>query len=90
MPRRHSRRPTERPPARAGSSDHVEVRASGEWNVRPLAGSQREYTCPGCHRPVRPGVGHVLVWPVQKALLSAEAIDERRHWHTDCWRRGLS
>jgi len=29
----------------------------------------------------------VVAWPVEKALLSAEAIDERRHWHTACWSR---
>jgi hypothetical protein len=88
VPRRHSRRRVEPRPGRAISTDRVEVRDGAQWHVRPLAGSSREYTCPACHQPVRPGTGHVLVWPVVKALLSAEAIDERRHWHTACWRRG--
>jgi len=30
---------------------------------------------------------HVVVWPVEKALLSADALDERRHWHAVCWER---
>jgi hypothetical protein len=70
-------------------NQHVETRAGAEWNVRALSGSVKEYVCPACHRSVRPGTGHVLVWPVHKGLLSADAIDERRHWHHDCWRRGL-
>lgn len=57
--------------------------------MRDLRGSSKEYRCPGCHQAIRPGTAHLLVWPVEKALLSAEAIDERRHWHTPCWRRGF-
>jgi len=58
------------------------------WNVRDLRGSSvKEYRCPGCQQLIRPGTAHLLVWPVQKALLSDDAIDERRHWHTACWRR---
>jgi hypothetical protein len=30
---------------------------------------------------------HLVVWPVEKALLSADAMDERRHWHAACWER---
>ena len=30
---------------------------------------------------------HVVVWPVEKALLSKDALEERRHWHTACWER---
>lgn len=86
MPRRQSRR---RPPERARSVDErIETRGSTQWHVRALNGSDKQYRCPGCHQPVHPGTGHVLVWPVLKALLSAEAIDERRHWHTACWKRG--
>ena len=58
--------------------------------MRRLDGSsERTYTCPACHRPIPPATPHVVAWPVQKALLSAEAVDERRHWHHDCWDRGL-
>ena len=88
MSRRHSRRRVEPRSGRSLAADRVEMRDAAEWHVRALAGSPREYTCPACHRPVRPGTGHLLVWPVVKPLLSAEAIDERRHWHTACWQRG--
>lgn len=91
MPRRHARRPSSpAPAARARGSERVEQRAGTAWNVRDLRGSDKEYRCPGCHQAVRAGTDHVLVWPVEKSLLSAEAIDERRHWHTACWRRGLT
>lgn len=72
---------------RAASNERVEDRGGVRWHVRDLRGSTKEYRCPGCHRTVAAGTAHLLVWPVEKALLSAEAIDERRHWHTACWRR---
>lgn len=87
VPRRHRHRPL--PGAARPVNQHVESRGSTQWNVRSLTGSDKEYRCPGCHHVIRTGTGHLLIWPVQKALLSAEAIDERRHWHTACWRRGL-
>jgi hypothetical protein len=31
----------------------------------------------------------MVVWPVEKPLLTADVIDERRHWHTACWTRRL-
>jgi hypothetical protein len=30
---------------------------------------------------------HLVAWPVEKALLSKDALEERRHWHTVCWER---
>ncbi|WP_374999788.1 hypothetical protein [Aeromicrobium sp. CTD01-1L150] len=71
------------------SSHEVQQRRDGEWNVRRLSGasSNKTYTCPGCLHPIAPATPHVLVWPVEKSLLSADAIDERRHWHRDCWHR---
>lgn len=71
--------------------DEVQQHADGAWNVRRLTGSSsaKPYTCPACVRLIHPGTPHVLVWPVEKSLLSASAIEERRHWHQDCWRRRL-
>lgn len=92
VPRRPVRRSSRTPPRPLHGSltgDRVETRGAVGWNVRTLAGSIKEYRCPGCHQLVQPGTGHLLVWPVQKGLLSAEAIDERRHWHSHCWQRGF-
>jgi hypothetical protein len=74
--------PTRRP-------DSVEDKADGSWYVRPLRGSSssKTYRCPGCDQVIRPATPHVVVWPVEKALLSESAIDERRHWHSACWSR---
>ena len=85
--------PRRRPPRPVGPrlvvGQATEVRAGREWHVRRLTGatSGKPYTCPGCHRPIPAGTGHVVVWPVVAALLSASALDERRHWHTACWER---
>jgi hypothetical protein len=59
--------------------------------VRSLTGaaSTKPYTCPGCHRTIPMATPHVVVWPVEKALLSADALDERRHWHIACWERSI-
>jgi len=40
----------------------------------------KAYICPGCHRPIPPGVGHYVAVP-------ADAPDLRRHWHKACWDR---
>lgn len=61
----------------------------GQWNARPVTGtaSTKPYTCPGCHRTIAMATPHIVAWPVEKALLSADALEERRHWHTACWER---
>lgn len=43
---------------------------------------QKPYRCPGCDHEIRAGVQHLVVVPIEDA-------DERRHWHTECWRREL-
>ena len=50
--------------------------------VRVSLGTDKTYRCPGCDHEVRPGVQHLVVLP-------RESLDERRHWHTECWRREL-
>lgn len=86
MPRRRAARPAQRPLAPA---ERIVDKRDGQWNVRPITGatSTKSYTCPGCLTAITPATPHVVVWPVEKALLSADAIDERRHWHTSCWAR---
>jgi len=86
MPRRRAPRRSGGPPV---DLTRVVTKYDGDWNVRPLTGaaSTKPYTCPGCNRPIRMATPHVVVWPVEKALLSKDALDERRHWHTTCWER---
>jgi hypothetical protein len=58
--------------------------ADGEWRVRAVSGSAgKTYRCPGCDHEIRPGTGHLVAWPADGA------VDERRHWHTACWRARL-
>lgn len=53
-----------------------------DWVVRPVAGQHatKEYRCPGCDHEIKAGTPHVVVW-------RADDVDNRRHWHTPCWRR---
>jgi len=39
----------------------------------------KTYRCPGCDHEIRPGEGHEVVVP-------RAAPEDRRHWHTGCWR----
>lgn len=67
--------------------DHQEAAASAaEWPddeiVHPIQPYQakKTYICPGCETPIDPGVGHVVVVPI-------DAADLRRHWHRGCWHK---
>lgn len=63
-----------------------------EFEVRSVSGSAstRPYRCPGCDHTIRPATPHVVAWPVVPTLMTSLAsgtgVDERRHWHTACWR----
>jgi hypothetical protein len=83
VPRRNRRDPEffvqrEAPPARANAPDWA---SAPGYDVRHVGG-EKEYRCPGCDHVVRAGIWHLVVVP-------QEAPDDRRHWHTECWRREL-
>ncbi len=85
-PRRHSRR-DEVPPLdleRAQRVESVQAWNDGDWLVRTIPGrsAQKVYRCPGCAQEIRPGVAHVVAWPVD----GRGDLADRRHWHTPCWR----
>jgi hypothetical protein len=73
-------------------SDRVEHFDGEEYVVRPVTGSAatKPYRCPGCDQVIRPATPHVVAWPVVPSLLAGlsggAGLDERRHWHTACWR----
>jgi len=71
----------------------------GEWMVRSIFGgaATKTYRCPGCTQEIRPGVAHVVVWPVDGRDSAGElpgrrnsaveqGLADRRHWHSGCWR----
>ncbi len=83
MPRRNRRDPEffqrpEPPPARADAPLWALVPG---FDVRHVGG-EKGYRCPGCDHAIRPGIWHLVVVP-------KDAPEERRHWHTECWRREL-
>ena len=57
-----------------GDDTGVEVR-----HVQPYQ-AEKTYRCPGCDHEIRPGEGHEVVVP-------RDAPQDRRHWHTSCWKR---
>ncbi|GLW29869.1 hypothetical protein [Actinoplanes regularis] len=56
----------------------------GEWMVRSIFGgaAAKTYRCPGCVQEIRPGVAHVVAWPID----GRGDESDRRHWHTGCWK----
>ncbi|MEV4891726.1 ATP/GTP-binding protein [Nonomuraea sp. NPDC055795] len=85
-PRRARRKESTRPNAFASSTDRVEEWPDGEWKVRMLsgAGAAKDYRCPGCDQEIKAGQPHLVSWPNWTG-----GDEERRHWHTACWRKRL-
>ena len=83
MPRKNRRAPLEYMPSPAprGNPRAPSWAVVEGYEVREVA-SDKEYRCPGCDYVVRPGLRHLVVVP-------DGAADERRHWHTECWRKEL-
>lgn len=54
------------------ADDAVDVRRVQPYEAR------KGYVCPGCHREIPAGTGHVVAVP-------HDAPDLRRHWHPGCW-----
>jgi hypothetical protein len=52
----------------------VEVR-----RVQPYQ-AVKTYWCPGCNQDIEPGLGHLVVVPI-------DAPADRRHWHHACWQQ---
>jgi hypothetical protein len=70
------------------SADRVETYGGEEYVVRQVTGSAatKPYRCPGCHQAIRPATPHTVAWPVIASMFSESGLDERRHWHTSCWK----
>ena len=88
MSRRRDRRSAAARPLSPGLP-RAEIKADGRWIVRPMAGATagKSYRCPGCEVLIPPGTAHIVAWPDTPPLGSERAVDERRHWHSACWRR---
>jgi hypothetical protein len=88
-PRRNYRRRPEPPPTLDGERarhgvESVQEWRNGEWTVRAVSGdaAAKSYRCPGCEQEIRPGIAHIVAWPVD----GRGDLSDRRHWHTGCWR----
>jgi hypothetical protein len=59
--------------------------AMAECDVRRIQPyeARKPYLCPGCHRDIAAGTGHLVAVP-------HDAPDLRRHWHHGCWRQRLT
>jgi hypothetical protein len=86
MPRRNYRRRDAEAPLDPDRTrrrvERVQAQPDGDWLVRNVAGGDKTYRCPGCDQEIRPGVGHIVVWPADER----GDLTDRRHWHTACWR----
>lgn len=87
MSRRRGRRDRGRP-VRGGPHERTESWRGEDWQVRQVTGSAatKPYRCPGCDQLIPVATPHVVVWPAEPGLFATSGLDERRHWHTGCWR----
>jgi hypothetical protein len=84
-PRRARRKESTRPFGFPRGTERVEEWPDGEWKVRLLTGSgDKDYRCPGCDQEIPAGSPHLVSWPNWTG-----GDEERRHWHTTCWRKRL-
>jgi hypothetical protein len=75
---RDAARPFELFAADRFATDPITGGAAEVRHIQPHAAT-KGYLCPGCNKEILPGVGHVVVVPLAEP-------DERRHWHSGCWR----
>lgn len=54
--------------------------------MTPGQTATKPYVCPLCGDRIGVGEAHVVAWPAEQA----GGISDRRHWHTRCWRKGLT
>jgi len=88
--RRSSKRPygVEHPELdldRARGGRYVEDGPDGSWTVQRVTGSDKTFTCPGCHQTVAPGTPHVVAIANDSFFGTDAAVEDRRHWHSACW-----
>ncbi|RMI32545.1 ATP/GTP-binding protein [Nocardia stercoris] len=88
MPRRRPKRPNprgDREPRPIGDVFGRTESGPGDdenYVVRTVSGARavKTYRCPGCDHEIAPGTPHIVAWPADGGE------DDRRHWHTGCWR----
>ena len=73
-PSKHLRPP--RPLSRSAFAQ-LERHADGEWMVQtmPANAATKQYTCPGCGRPIALGVSHIVAWPRQASIARQAALN---------------
>ena len=87
MPRKNRRAPDEAPaPVRRPDAVAPMWALAPGFDLRRVAGD-KPYRCPGCDQLIRPATPHTVAWPVVPSMFSQSGLDERRHWHTSCWKR---
>ncbi|MEX2441365.1 MAG: hypothetical protein WD400_01830 [Pontimonas sp.] len=66
----------------------VETKRGSRYVVQPISekNALKDYRCPGCGQIIPPGQAHLVAWEDESLLGSNRALEERRHWHSHCWR----
>lgn len=84
-PSKHLKAPR---PLTASQNVSKRTTSAGVYLMRhvPAARALKTYVCPGCHSPIQPGVAHIVAWPEEPRSGMQTGLEERRHWHSHCWR----
>lgn len=86
--KRNSRDKQAHTPIRSLNIPRREFKRGSEWFVRDIksSASQKIYKCPGCPNDILEGQAHIVAWQADHFFGDEFSIDDRRHWHTHCWR----
>ena len=76
--------PASRPAFSDSFGRHEPGPGGADYQVRTIPGSRatKLYRCPGCDQTIAVGLAHIVAW----AEDSFGGGEDRRHWHTGCWR----
>ncbi len=56
-----------------------------DWVAQPVTGqaARKSYICPRCNQDIPVGTPHIVAWQDSWPT----GVEDRRHWHTACWRK---
>ncbi|MDR2538680.1 MAG: hypothetical protein LBC43_03465 [Bifidobacteriaceae bacterium] len=88
MPRKHPPRINVTPFDETvfNATKRIEVKRGHRYEIHYSRNSSHPYRCAGCNREIPSGSNTFTVIDLDHILGVQAGIDERRHWHPDCWR----
>lgn len=72
--------------AMMGGVHYEESHDGTQYKVHHIVRGTKQYICPGCQGVILPGESHEVAWTEDTFFGAEYGQEQRRHWHTSCWR----